>query len=208
MGVVFIKKVSGTAQLGLWHIHETTDVLRLPLSLTTEEEKVFHRKISDRKKKEWLASRNLLQAMIPENFGLYYDAHGKPFLKESHTHISISHSGAYAVVYTDSSKSVGTDIQKLKPDISKGVEYFLNKAELNCFDIADNIMLHILWSAKESVFKYIGSHELNLKEDVILMPFDRNQSGTIQVNILHYSHKQGIRVAYKQLGDYILTRTF
>lgn len=207
MGLVYIKKVSETAQLGLWQISETTDALLETLILTNDEEKVLLNKRSERKKKEWLATRNLLQTILTHNAGLSYDVHGKPYLENSEAHISISHSAGYAVVYIDSRKPVGIDIQKLKPDISKGVDFYINETELNSFDTTDNIMLHIIWSAKESIFKYLGNHRLDFKEDVTLLPFTRNQSGTIQVNILHYGQKQRINVAYEQLDDYILTRT-
>ena len=207
MGLVYIKKVSETARLGLWEITEAEDILRQQLTLTGEEETVLANKRSERKKKEWLATRNLLQTMFPQNAGLSYDAHGKPYLVNNEAHISISHSAGYAVVYIDSIKPVGIDIQKLKPDISKGVAFYMNETELSYFEITDNILLHIVWSVKEAVFKYLGDPELNFKEDVTLLPFARNQSGTIQVNILHYSQKQSIRVEYEEFGDYILTRT-
>ncbi|HEV7379692.1 MAG TPA: 4-phosphopantetheinyl transferase, partial [Dyadobacter sp.] len=118
MGLVYIKKVSDHAQLGLWQISETVDTLLQPLTLTSAEEIVLLNKRSERKKKEWLAVRNLLKMMVPANTGLHYDTHGKPFLNNSDAHISISHSAEYAVVYIDTFDPVGVDIQIIKPDIS------------------------------------------------------------------------------------------
>lgn len=207
MGLVYIKKVSDHAQLGLWQISESVDMLRQALTLTSEEETALENKRTERKKKEWLAARNLIHVMVPDNTGLHYDTYGKPFFHTSEVHLSISHSAEYAVVYMDSQKPVGIDIQKFKPDISKGIDFFMNQTELSYFDGKDNILLHIVWSAKEAVFKFLGDPDLNFKEDVTLLPFVRNQSGTIQVNILHYSQKQSILVVYEQFDDYILTRT-
>ena len=207
MGVVFTNKVSDHAQLGLWQIEESVEDLLAQLNLSASDQQMLDSKKNNLRKREWLSARNLLKAMLPENTGIRYDTNGKPFLNENSNHISISHSGDYACVYLSQINPVGVDIQKLKPDISKGVDFFLNETELAGFDMEDNILLHILWSAKETVFKLYGNADLDVKKDICLLPFQRNLSGTIEVNILHNEQREHMVLNYDLLDNYVLTRS-
>jgi 4'-phosphopantetheinyl transferase len=207
MGVVFIKKVSEHAQLGLWKIEESAEDLVAQLNLSGSDQEMLHSKKNILRKKEWLASRNLLKAMFPKNKGIRYDTNGKPFLNETSNHISISHSGDYACVYLNQQNPVGVDIQKLKPDISKGADFFLSAAELDQFGTSDNLLLHILWSAKEAVYKFFAAADIDVKKDIYLLPFQRNQSGTIEVNISYSDQDVNLHLHYQTFDDYVLTRT-
>ncbi|MCE7041588.1 4'-phosphopantetheinyl transferase superfamily protein [Dyadobacter sp. CY312] len=207
MSVVFIKKVSEYAHIGLWKIEESIDELLSPIHLSDVERALYNSKRNVLRKKEWLACRNLLKIMLPENDGIYYNPEGRPFLNNNSSHISISHSGDYACIYINEQNPVGIDIQRLKPDISKGVDFFLSPKELSQFDTSDNTLLHILWSAKETVYKFLGHSDIDVKKDIYLLPFQRNQTGSIEVNILHIGSTKTLFLRYEMLENYILTRT-
>lgn len=207
MSVAFINKVSEHAQIGLWKIEESVADLLAQLNLSASDQKILDSKKNNLRKREWLSARNLLKAMLPENTGIRYDTNGKPFLNESSNHISISHSGDYACVYICEQSPVGVDIQKLKPDISNGVDFFLSKEELHHFGKEDNVLLHILWSAKEAVYKFFAETDIDVRKDIYLLPFQRNQSGTIEVNISYSDKTENLLLHYQMFGDYVLTRT-
>ncbi len=81
--------------------------------------------------------------------------HGKPYLTDYPLHISISHSGDYAVCAV-SDTEVGIDIQKIrKADFRIAKRYFTSE---ECEYIGnDNLRFFELWAKKESYLKAIGT---------------------------------------------------
>ncbi len=207
MGIVFTKKVSPHAQLGLWKMDEDVQALLNNIQLSASDEVILSLKKNDARKKEWLAVRNLLKAMNPGSIQIHYNSDGKPFLTDQLTHISISHSADFASVYLNDKKPVGVDIQKIKLDIGKAYQYFLNEQECEYLNVQDPMVLNIVWSAKESVYKYISRSDLDSKMDLCILPFICGQSGTIEVNILHFGANETISVHYEIWDNYVLTRT-
>ncbi|WP_221393144.1 4'-phosphopantetheinyl transferase superfamily protein [Dyadobacter sp. NIV53] len=207
MGILYIKKPSKNSLLGLWHITESVETLLKALDLSPADREIYQTKKNDKRKKEWLACRNLLNGMFPEKVKVYYDQEGKPYLDENKFQISMSHSGEYACVYAHEIKPVGVDVQKLKPGIQKGLDFFINETERGWIDAEDNLMLHIIWSVKESVFKYYGLNELDMKKDVTVSSFKSNQNAMIEVSILNHDLKNKLFITFEIFGDYVLTYT-
>lgn len=207
MGIVYIKKLSENAILGLWHITETVEALLKMSDLSLADMDIYQTKKNDKRKKEWLACRNLLNKIFQKKVNVHYSQNGKPHLEENNYHISMSHSGEYSCVYTDHINPVGVDIQKLKRSIQKGIDFYINETERRWIEPEDNLMLHIIWSVKESVFKYCGINELDMKKDIILSSFKSNQNGMIEVSILNHDFKNKLLINYVTFDDYILTYT-
>lgn len=114
-----------------------------------------------------------------EDFGLHeknaeikYNEKGKPFLKTDAAHISISHSGHYAVV-SISPHEVGVDIEEIKPiedGVIKRVTTLSEQAQIK--SLKD---FYRLWTAKECILKITGDGlgggmeniDLHIEEDTI-----------------------------------------
>jgi 4'-phosphopantetheinyl transferase len=207
MGISYIKVLSGNAMLGLWHMTETWREMRAALELTPEDEATLEAKTKEHRKLEWLACRLLLKNMVNGQVRIGYDDNRKPFLRGDQHFISMSHSGAYAAMYLHPGQSIGIDIQQMKPSISKGADYFLNPEEMGWADLENNVLLHTIWSAKESVFKYAGNADLDLKKHIITKPLSGNQKGIIEVTLLNAGHRETVRVQYDNFQDYVLTWT-
>jgi len=207
MSIAYIKSPTENSIIGLWRISESVEELLSPLRLSENEKKILALKKTDSRKKEWLACRNLLKIMTSADHEIIYDAYGKPYMKDQSFKISMSHSAEFACVYLDKKKPVGVDIQKIKPDIHNGSEFFLNPKELHWLNKEDNLMLHIIWSAKESTFKYCGIPDLDLKKDILLSAFTCSQIGIIEITVLNYDLNEKIRINYECFDGYILTRT-
>ena len=207
MSIVYIKKISENGLLGLWQITESVENLLENLNLSVYDKQIFEAKINDRKKKEWLACRNLVATMLKGPAGINYDLNGKPYFSDNTFQISMSHSAGYACVYINKFNTVGVDIQQLKTIPAKGVQFFLNEEENGWIASDDNVMLPIIWSVKETVFKYCGIYELDIKKDILLSPFTSNQNGIIEVNVLRQIRNHKILVHYEILDDYVLTYT-
>jgi len=206
MSICYIKRLSEDATLGLWQISESWQELNEQLQLSDNDQQILESKKTENRKKEWLACRVLLHSMAPETGDISYDENRKPHISGSSQYISMSHSGDFVSVYLHKQQSVGVDIQKMKPSISKGADYFLNSSEQEWVDISDNLIMHLIWSAKESAFKYAGNPDLDLKKHIVTKQFSSNQNGVIEVSIDNADFKS-VMVSYDTFEDYVLTWT-
>ena len=207
MGVVYIKRPTESSMLGLWRLTESVNELFDKLDLSESDNEVYQTKKTDIRRKEWLAIRNLLENMLSESTEIRYDENGVPHLTGDKYHISMSHSGEYVCVYLDRLKKVGIDVQKLKKTIKAGADFFLNKQELDWINLDDNELLHIIWSAKETIYKYGADRELDMKKDMTTTRFDRNQKGQIEVTISTPGRQEKVSVDYELFEEYVLAKT-
>lgn len=207
MGISSIKSISPVSSLGLWYMTETWQQLKEMLDLPQPEIDTLQSIQKDKRKQEWLACRALLAQMTGSQHSIVYDGNRKPHLEGSAMHISMSHSGQYACVYVHETQPVGVDIQQMKPSISKGADYFLCDEELDWADLSDNLLLHLMWSAKESVFKYAGNAALDLRKHMTINRFPSNQNGIFEVNLVNGQSLEPLRIAYETFEDYVLTWT-
>jgi len=150
-------------------IHRTAyDESDLVLS---EPEQLHLAGLSDRKRSEWIASRELLFriAGLPERTACLYDDFGKPYLPGSDLHISVSHSERWCAAMTGP-RPCGVDIQVFTPTVERIAERFLTPDELERADhSADrNHHLHFLWSAKECLYKAYGRRQLGFRENILI----------------------------------------
>jgi len=207
MAIRYIKSISDHAALGLWHMSETWEEMKAMVNLPESEFQILTEKKTDHRKQEWLACRILLQEMTQCEPIIAYDKNRKPHMKGSMQQLSLSHSGAYASVYIHDSQSVGVDLQQMKPSIAKGADYFLNEKEQLWADLNDNLLLHLIWCAKEAAFKYAGDPDLDLKKHIITKPFHSNQNSPIEVSIQREQTNVAIAVHYNTFDDYVLVWT-
>ena len=206
MGLVYKKIFKGDSILGLWEISESVRELLSVVDLSTSDLEVLSKKINDKRKKEWLSTRCLVKNLLQKPVAITYGEHGNPLLENGEYHISISHSENYSVVLLNKSKPVGIDIQRIKPNIGKGIDYFLNNQEQIWVDETDFILLNILWSCKESIFKYVASHELNIRNQIFCNSFEPQSEGVVEVIIRNENHET-LMIHYEVFEDYVLTRT-
>ncbi|QRR03963.1 4'-phosphopantetheinyl transferase family protein [Dyadobacter sandarakinus] len=206
MPVSSIKTISEETYLGLWKMTESWQQLAAALDLTESEQQQLNEKRTDLRKLEWTSCRALLKAMTGGAMHIVHDENRKPHLERSDYAVSLSHSGEYACIYVSRKRDVGTDIQKMKPSIAKGSDYFLHETEQQWVNMDDNLLLHLIWSAKEAAFKYAGDPELDLKKHIVTSRFESNQKEEIEVSILK-KEPQTVRMAFENFDDYVLTWT-
>ena len=93
---------------------------------------------------------------------LDYLPSGQPVLVDSQEHISISHSDGWFAVYI-ANDPVGVDIQVPRARIGQGKHYFLNEKERHLDDLE---LLHLIWGAKEALYKKYGGEMNDLRDEV------------------------------------------
>jgi len=207
MGIVSIKTISPVSQLGLWRMTEPWETLLAALDVPAADLAALEAISKNKRKQEWLACRALLKEMLGRYAVIGYDAERKPHLAGSDVDISMSHSGAYVCVYLRAGAPVGVDIQQMKPSIATGAFYFLNDPEMQWADLENNAQMHLIWSAKESVFKYAGDASIDLKKHITINPFSGNQNGRFEVKLQKGANQEIVQLQFDTFEDYVLTWT-
>lgn len=161
-------------------------------SLYLEKIKSQSKRIVERKELE-----NKLKEYHP-TLVLDREQNGVPFVIDvNFKHISISHSNGYYAVCLSKQKEVGVDIQTFKDSLDKGRDYFVNEREEPI--ATDNLSLHLIWIAKEAVYKMKKGRVNDLKEDATIIGIDRIEK-KVYVDI----DKQRHQVSYIQEEEFIL----
>jgi 4'-phosphopantetheinyl transferase len=99
---------------------------------------------------------------------LFKDEAGKPHLKDSHFHVSISHTVNYAAAIAHPNPC-GIDVQRIVPRIRKMADKFVGPGErLQLTQEHELLQLHLIWSAKEAMYKAFGRRQLDFKDHLVV----------------------------------------
>lgn len=203
MGLIKKEKFSNGAVLGVWRIEEAATYFLNIMDITTASlEKIA--KMNERRKIEWLAARHLLQQLLGNDVFCYSDKFGKPILKNSHQHLSISHSrGLVTVIVSD--VSVGIDIQEIAPKIERIAPKFMRKVEMESLNENKKLEhLHIYWGAKEALYKAYGKKELDFRKHILVEPFDYLSKGKCTGIVSKGEYKADYNIYFEEFENHFL----
>ncbi|WP_379087640.1 4'-phosphopantetheinyl transferase family protein [Pedobacter sp. UC225_65] len=208
MPIVFNKRIDDETILAVWKIEETEEQLLSSLQLKQHELDVIASLSNGKRALHWLSTRVLLRTMLntADYIDCRMDEHGKPYLVNSTTHISLSHSYDYAAVIVSKNKKVGVDIELIKHKIKSIKHKFLSDVELAQKQIGDNTNgLYVSWCAKEAVYKWHGKKGLEFKQHIHIKPFKLKGEGSLQVLVELPEGLRELEVNYfKTKDDYML----
>ena len=156
-------------KLAIWKIEETEDFFLQKVPLIKDVSHPY-------KRLQHLAGRYLLPILY-KDFPLeevkIADTR-KPFLPNEKYHFSISHCGNYAAAIASPKYRVGVDIELETPRMHSIAKKFLHTDEhtyLLGWEAMTQVYLQLLtmvWSAKESIYKWHGDGGLNFSEHMVL----------------------------------------
>lgn len=178
MPLVHSETIEETCTLLLWQLTETEEELREmlgPAFISAEIEAISH----PQKIREWLASRLLIK-LLARKFGIAYvglkkDQHGKAFLIDNDSHISITHTFDYVAVALNPSATVGIDMEKSDPKLQRTSRKYLSTPEFE--HAGDEIpKLSMYWCAKEALYKLYGKKKISFRESIYINPFEDSDS--------------------------------
>lgn len=154
-------------------IDQTIDFYLENLIFSKKDIEVLDAK-TPKKQLEWLALQySFVKELGWDNMEIIHDENGKPsFLHYPEKHISISHSDD-KIAYCISDKACGIDVQYFTDKIAKIKHKFLHEEE-NRF-LKEEILklqLHIIWSAKEAIYKWYSKRGLSFRYDMKIEPFE------------------------------------
>ncbi len=200
MPLVYQQNINAVTKMGVWHITEDEAFFLRTVPLQKE---ITH----PHKRLQHLAGRFLLQELYPEfPVELIKIADTKkPFLADEAYHFSISHCGDYAAVIVSKEQRVGVDIEQVSEKIGRIIPKFLSVEEGFLLSRGSiNKSATLLWSAKESVFKWHGLGKVDFKEHMHIKQIKGDNEGIVTVEFRKEEAKQ-LTVHYLSFGDNYLS---
>jgi phosphopantetheinyl transferase len=199
--IFFQQQINETTRLGIWKIEETEEFFKANVPQ--------HRDVTHpHKRLQHLAGRFLLQYLFPAfPYELVQIADTrKPFLPNEEFHFSISHCGDFAAAIVSTSKRVGIDIEIPVEKIATIKHKFLTAKEHELFNLIepgnDRIPLAtLLWSAKESVFKWYGNGGVDFRKEIQLK---KQHEGTDTIDCFFSKNNAELTVHYRQFDHLVL----
>lgn len=188
----------------IWKLSDTLDELSTFCTLNTSDKIKYDQLHSERRKKEFLASRILIQQLIPTEELLYNQA-GKPFINNSSKHISISHSADFATVIV-SNKPVGIDIEQATRNIDRVATRFLHPDEQHFIAQQKNQQFAkiLFWAAKEAIFKCSEFQGIQFNEQIFIDPFLIEKSNKFSGSLLTSLKKVNYNLYYYSIENNVM----
>jgi 4'-phosphopantetheinyl transferase len=173
----------------VWEITETLDeIIALGKGIITSNY------TSEKRKKEHLASRLLVNKICPTKT-IIYNEFGAPELNNG-KHISISHSKELvAVIFSD--KKTGLDIEQISEKSLRIASKFVSEKNL--------IMLNkekatLIWCIKEAIYKWYQKGEVDFIKDIIIPEFFAKKHGKVTA----YFRGKKLNLNYLKINNHYL----
>ena len=193
--------------IGVWQITETEEELvRLGSVPSDEMEEISFIK-NDSMRKQRLAVRALLCELFGEKVYLSHHDNGKPYLENSVTNISITHTQKYVAVILNDNEDVGIDIESLARDFSAVEQKALSEDEIEDLDEdRKNEQLAIYWCAKEAIFKRISAYNVDFAEQIELERFRPKGEGELEATFIDEKedYEQDFDLSYITFDRHVL----
>lgn len=200
---------SGTTSLYVWHITETFSELEAQVTLNSISTQRLHRMKSELHQRAFLSVRKLLAVAGYTDFDLFYDATGKPHLKDG-KYISITHSHEFAAIIV-SDQTVGIDMELQREKIIRIADKFVDTEELSrlkSFSTDDFVRkLTVKWGAKEAIFKIRNEKGISFKNHIRVAPFDLEDLETTAF-LTFETTRQGFKIHFEEIDIFTLVYAF
>lgn len=194
---------SKSAIISLWKIEEPLAQLEANIQLSESDHQKYNSFTVEKRKKEWLITRILLNQLMGNAPQISYDENRNPYLLNSTTNISISHCRNLVSLFLDQKKHIGIDIETNHDRIQKIATKFLSEKELAEIPKANPTQkLTLCWCIKEALYKYYSRKKVDFKTELQIDSFDLKASGTVWAKIAKDDFNQLLLVNYISTGEY------
>jgi len=194
--------------IGLWKVSEEIHELLKLAKLSDCDSKTYSGITAPHRKKEWLATRALLNELIEKPQLIKYYIDGRPYLEDHQANISISHSIGYIAILLHTTSFPGIDIELISRKVGRVASRFLSPDELaacnNDAELANRRML-LHWCAKEAIFKMVPLCNIEFSTEIaILLNDSTKDSGLFQGFFNDKSGAVPITLNYRILSDILI----
>lgn len=193
--------INDTTTLYLWKITEDLEWFKDVVELNNSSKKRIDSMKSESHQKGFLAVRTLLQHLGYSDFDLYYDAQGKPHLKDEKC-ISISHSHQFSAIAV-STHSIGIDLELVKEKTLKIASRFMDVSHLeNLSEIEKTQKATVIWGIKESIFKIKSQEGISFPNHIFENKFNLEDKIT-EAQLRFNSEIENFNIVFNFVEDYI-----
>jgi len=169
MPLYSIKKIDSSTTLAIWKIEEDFDSLLSSVTLNSKSMERLEVFSSDKRKLEFLATRNLFTKLGLSDSEVTYRDDGAPIIKDGY--ISISHTSEFVAVII-SGKRVGVDIERKRKQLFRITNKFINDNERSKFDVKSLEILSVIWNSKEAMFKLCRRQGIDFRQNMNVTGID------------------------------------
>lgn len=204
MPLFYQQHINQYTQIAIWKIEEDENFF-LQKVAPQREIKNLHKRL------QHLAARYLLQYLYSD-FPIdrvEVATNGKPYLPDCEYHFSISHSKKYAAVIVSTIKNVAIDIEMLDNKVENILHKFLSESEKQkMIETITNRgfehLLTLLWSSKETMFKFYAKGNVDFKT-MLRIDIDSLNEASINALIDIDKTKISLNIYYKILNEICIT---
>ena len=194
MPLLSVEKINPHTTLLLWKITETEEQLKGQLPENVLKTIVYKNYKSSSRRIEVMATYALLLSFLKiPSVVVHHKSNGQPLLDGFY--ISISHTNGYACVWLSTQNMVAIDIEYHSDRIARIRSKFLRNDEP--FNSIDQLL--VIWSAKETLYKYFSADDLMFNE----MKVESISKSSLSMINLKTNEKR--KVFYSLTSDYVLT---
>ena len=188
MGIT-LNTTENNCSIALWDISESLDeLLQIADSFNTAKFK------TEKRKKEWIASRLLLNEINP-NYSISYNEFGAPEL-DNGNYISISHSKELVAIIVNEQR-VSIDIEKISEKALRLAPKFVSENNLKKLS---KEKATLIWCIKEVVFKWHQKGGVDFIKHIIIPEFSVKEKGIITIQ---FKNKE-LNLNYQKINNHYL----
>ena len=199
-------RVNDFTKVLVWKIEESLEDLTVGIELTELSKKRIKTMKSVLHQQGFMSIRQLLKQAGYVDADVYYDAFGKPHLKDKN-YLSITHSFTFTAIIISEKNPVGIDIEKQRDKIVKIAHKFTPIEEYNTIANHEALVskLTIVWGAKESLYKIYGKKKLQFIHHIYIEDFSFidtkttgviNYEGHVSTHSVHFLEFEGFTCVY------------
>lgn len=198
MPLYFQQDINEFTRLGVWQIVESVNYFQQKVTfrypVTQNQQQLQH-----------LAAGYLLPILCPDfpYESIASPALQKPFIPGNPYFFSLSHCTGYAAAIVSSTDAVGIDIESISPRVQRIRHKFLSREEnlwVSEFTPGEQYsILTLLWSVKETVYKWLGKKGLIFNEHISILPINFAHDQVAQVMLSHPQYSKQLQVSFIKL---------
>lgn len=174
-------------------------------NLQPQQQQEFEQISAPGRQKEYLYSRACCFDLVGPKNTLSKNAFGAPTLQ--HGFVSISHSNSWIALQHSLDHVCAIDIQTYEPKIDVLAQKFQNTTTDVGFHPKNHTDLNLLWSAKETAFKFYQKGGILFKQHIQVSKTDTYYKGWLLLNVVITKEQSPIEltVGALQTKDFVLT---
>jgi len=214
MPLILLKNIDDGV-IGLWKISEELEELHQLAGLSPQDLNTYSGISALHRKKEWLATRALLNNLVTKYSPIKYHNDGRPYPETGQYNISISHTTGFVAVMVHEHLIPGIDIELTARQVGRVASRFLSPGEQEaCSEKTgfSNQRLLLHWCAKEAVFKMVPFSNIEFSTDIhislnspppnsgIFKAVFNHKAGQIDI-LLEYLEESGVVLVWGCTGE-------